>query len=107
VPDAYRAALARADGLCAPAGLAPHAHAALARVCERVHAAPLPEAYGDVAFVCERVERALAPRPFLALAVNERPALAATLEREAAECGDWAPRVLADLRGALAPRADA
>jgi hypothetical protein len=98
VPQAYRASLARAGELIArAAGEAPWA-AQVEVICARIHAAPLPEAYADVAFVCERVERALAPRPFLALAREELPAVSLTLREDAWSCARWAPRVLSDVR---------
>jgi hypothetical protein len=102
VPRAYRDSLRDAGELLRGGPLSLGASGDVAAICARVLASPLPEAYADVAFVCERVERALAPRPFLALAENERPAVARELSASAERCAGWAGDVLSDVRAALA-----
>ena len=102
VPAAYRAALAGATELLRDDAIFEGARGALRDVCARIHASPLPEAYGDASFVCERTLRALAPRPFLALAAHELPALEHAIASTAEGCAQWAPGVLDAVRSSLA-----
>jgi hypothetical protein len=101
IPSAYRAALARAGALLEQAAVEPNASGAVARACARIHESPLPLAYTRPSFVCERVERALAPRPFLAFAASELPALERALGAAAEACALWAPELLASVRSTL------
>jgi len=101
VPRAYRDSLASASELLKTGGVEDVLRDEVAAICARVHASPLPEAYTDAEFVCERVTRALAPRPYLALAPSELTEVAWALADSAAQCGSWAPGVLAGVRGAL------